>query len=92
MTFAVLRPLFRYIEQEVSRVTKASLPGNGNSPINQDALNAAASAREEARRKMLETEKRARQAEERARQTQHRQDMLRAAQARTDADRARARY
>ena len=47
---------------------------------------------EEARRRMLDTERQAQIAAERARQTQHHQDQMRAAQARADADRARQNY
>ncbi|HFU3854860.1 TPA: hypothetical protein ACGO5T_001241 [Streptococcus suis] len=88
----LIAPLLNYIEKEIFRSLRAAGP-SGSVPIDNDALNAAAAANaEENRRKMLETEKRARQAEERAKQTQHHQDQMRAAQARADADRARRQY
>ena len=89
--FRLLRPFFNYLEKNLHRAMREMGP-SGTVPVDNNLLNAAAANAEENRRKMLETEKRARQAEERARQTQHHQDQMRAAQARVDADRARRQY
>lgn len=92
LTFSLLKPLLNYLERETARTWRNTTSPSGTVPIDKDMLNAAAAERDEARRKMLDTERQAQIAAERAKQTQHHQDQMRAAQARADADRARRQY
>lgn len=90
-TFRLMRPFLNYLEKELYK-TMRELGPSGTVPVDNNSLDAAAAENEEARRKMIEAERRAQIAAERARQTQRHQDQLRAVQARTDADRARRQY
>lgn len=74
----LVAPLFNYIEKELFK-TLGTIGPSGTAPVNNDALDAAVAEQEEARRKMLATERQAQIAEERARQTRHHQYQMRAA-------------
>ncbi|MGT2743816.1 hypothetical protein ACVRW4_00395 [Streptococcus phocae subsp. phocae] len=93
--FALIKPLLDYLEKDLHRSMRemALREPAPVAPDDTDLLAAiAADEKKKSRRKMLDKERQARIAEERARQTQHHQDKMRAAQARSDADKARKQY